>query len=109
SRARVSADGQLVAWTVFVSGDSYNGPQFSTRTGVFDVKTGTVIPSLETFTATVNGHAYRAVDINYWGITFEPDDVHFYVTMGSSGQTWLMRGDLAARTLTSVVSNVECP
>ena len=109
SRARVSADGQLVSWTVFVSGDSYNGPQFSTRTGVYDVKTGTVIQSLETFTAKVNGKVYRAVDINYWGITFEPDDVHFYATMGSDGQTWLMQGDLATRTLTSVISNVECP
>lgn len=109
SRARVSADGRLVSWTVFVSGDSYNGPQFSTRTGVYDVTTGSVVPSLETFTPTVNGHPYRAVDINYWGITFQPDDVHFYVTMGSAGQTWLMRGDLAKRTLTSVISNVECP
>ncbi|WP_051450676.1 PD40 domain-containing protein [Actinospica robiniae] len=109
SRTRVSPDGRLVAWTVFVSGDSYNGPQFSTRTGVYDVKTGTVIQSLETFTAKVNGKIYKAVDINYWGITFEPDDVHFYVTMGSAGQTWLMRGDLATRTLTSVISNVECP
>lgn len=109
SRARVSADGELVSWTVFVSGDSYNGPQFSTRTGLYDLKTGTVIPSLETFTAKVNGSIYRAVDINYWGITFASDDVHFYVTMGSAGQTWLMRGDLTAHTLTSVISNVECP
>lgn len=109
SRTRVSADGRLVAWTVFVSGDSYNGPQFSTRTGVYDLKTGTVIPSLETFTATIDGHVYHAVDINYWGITFEQDDVHFYATLGSAGKTWLMRGDLATHTLTSVITNVECP
>lgn len=109
SRARVSADGELVSWTVFVSGDSYSGPQFSTRTGFYDLKTGTVVQSLETFTATVNGKIYHAVDINYWGITFASDDVHFYVTMGSAGQTWLMRGDLATHTLTSVISNVECP
>jgi len=109
SRTRVSADGRLIAWTVFVSGDSYNGPQFSTRTGVFDLKTGALVPSLETFTATVDGKVYHAVDINYWGITFERDDVHFYATMGSAGQTWLMRGDLTTHTLTSVISNVECP
>jgi WD40-like Beta Propeller Repeat len=109
SRARVSADGRLVAWTVFVSGDSYNGPQFSTRTGIYDLRTGTGIPSLETFTATVDGKVYHAVDINYWGITFAGDDVHFYATMGSAGQTWLMQGDLATRTLRSVVANVECP
>lgn len=109
SRARVSADGRMVAWTVFVSGDSYSGPQFSTRTGVLDLKTGTLIPSLETFTALVDGAPYHAVDINYWGVTFAPDDDHFYVTMGSSGHTWLMRGDLATHTLTSIITNVECP
>jgi hypothetical protein len=109
SRTRVSADGQMVAWTVFVSGDSYNGPQFSTRTGVLDVKTGKVIPSLETFTAYVDGAVYRKVDINYWGITFEKDDAHFYVTMGSAGHTWLMLGDLATKSLRSVTENVECP
>jgi dipeptidyl aminopeptidase/acylaminoacyl peptidase len=109
SRARVSADGRMVAWTVFVSGDSYNGPQFSTRAGVLDLKTGTVIPSIETFTSYVDGAPYHAVDINYWGVTFESDDVHFYVTMGSAGRTWLMRGDLATETLQPVIENVECP
>lgn len=109
SRARVSADGRMVAWTVFVSGDSYNGPQFSTRTGVLDLRTGMLIPSLETFTAYVDGSPYHAVDINYWGVTFAADDVHFYVTMGSGGHTWLMRGDLATKTLQSVITNVECP
>ncbi|HET9168061.1 MAG TPA: hypothetical protein VFN97_01460 [Actinospica sp.] len=109
SRARVSEDGRMVAWTVFVSGDSYNGPQFSTRTGVLDLKTGALIPSLETFTSYVDGSIYRAVDINYWGVTFAADDEHFYVTMGSSGHTWLMRGDLATKTLRSVITNVECP
>jgi hypothetical protein len=109
SRARVSTDGRMVAWTVFVSGDSYNGPQFSTRTGVLDLRTGTLIPSLETFTDYVDGAPYHAVDINDWGVTFEPDDEHFYVTMGSAGRTWLMRGDLATKTLSSVITNVECP
>ena len=109
SRTRVSADGRMVAWTVFVSGDSYNGPQFSTRTGVLDTRTGTVIPSLETFSAAVDGSPYHAVDINYWGVTFAADDEHFYVTMGSGGHTWLMLGNLAAKTLRSVTTNVECP
>ena len=109
SRARVSADGRMVSWTVFVSGDSYNGPNFSTRTGILDVKTGAVIPDLETFTAFLGGSAYHAVDINYWGVTFTSDDNHFYVTMGSAGKTWLMLGDVATRSLHAVVGNVECP
>ena len=109
SRARVSADGKMVAWTVFVSGDSYNGPEFSTRTGILDLRNGGVTNSLETFTAYVDGAAYHAVDINYWGVTFSSDDNVFYATMGSSGKTWLMRGDLKTKTLTSIVTNVECP
>ena len=109
SRARVSADGSMVAWTVFVSGDSYNGPEFSTRTGILNVRTGAVVDSLETFTAYVDGAPYHAVDINYWGVTFTANDNEFYATMGSAGKTWLMLGDLATHTLHSVISNVECP
>jgi len=109
SRARVSADGKLVAWTVFVSGDSYNGPNFSTRTGILDLRTGTLIDSLESFDAYVDGQRYRAVDINYWGVTFAADDRTFYATMGSKGHTWLMRGDLVTHQLNSVVENAECP
>ena len=109
SRARVSGDGTLVAWTVFISGDSYNGPNFSTRSGILDLRTGTLIDSLETFTAYVDGRQYRAVDINYWGVTFAADDRTFYVTMGSKNHTWLMRGDLATQELHSVVENAECP
>ncbi|HEV2637623.1 MAG TPA: hypothetical protein VGX23_20895 [Actinocrinis sp.] len=109
SRARVSADGKMVSWTVFVSGDSYNGPEFSTRTGILDLRGNSVMSNLETFTSYVDGSPYHAVDINYWGVTFTSDDDHFYATMGSAGKTWLMRGDLKTKTLTSVVENVECP
>lgn len=109
SRARVSADGRMVAWTVFVSGDSYNGPEFSTRTGILTVHGGAEVANLETFTPYVDGAAYHAVDVNYWGVTFTSDDNHFYVTMGSAGKTWLMLGDLQTKTLTSVTTNVECP
>src|SRR5262249_43706157 len=42
SRTRVSADGRMAAWTVFVGGDSYSGPNFSTRTGILDLRTGEV-------------------------------------------------------------------
>lgn len=109
SRARLSADGEMAAWTVFVSGDSYNGPNFSTRTGILDLRTRALVPNLEAFTAYVDGAPYHAVDVNYWGVTFTSDDDHFYATMGSAGQTWLMYGDLAAQTLHSVTTNVECP
>jgi hypothetical protein len=109
NRARLSADGRMASWTTFVNGDSYTGPAFSTRTSILDVKTGASVDSLESFTATVDGKRYKAVDINYWGVTFAADDNTFYATMGSNGKTWLMRGDLKARTLTALAENVECP
>lgn len=77
--------------------------------GILDLRTGAVIPSMEAFTSYVDGAVYRAVDINYWGVTFEADDDHFYATMSSGGRIWLMHGDLATETLRSVVPDVECP
>jgi hypothetical protein len=108
TRARVSPSGRLVAWTVFVGGDSYAGSNFSTRTAILDTRTGRLDASLESYRAIRDGHTVHASDVNYWGVTFA-DDRHFYATMATGGRTYLMRGDVAARTLTSVRTNVECP
>ena len=109
NRARLSADGRMASWTTFVTGDSYTQPGASTRTSILDLKTGEYADSLETFAASVDGKPYRAVDVNYWGVTFTADDNTFYATMGSSTKTWLIRGDLKARTLTALRGNLECP
>ncbi|WP_371499994.1 TolB-like translocation protein [Kitasatospora sp. NBC_00374] len=108
TRARVSPSGHLVAWTVFVSGDSYAGTDFSTRTAIVDTRTWAVEDNLETFAVTKDGKPYRASDINIWGVTFA-DDGGFYATLATGGQTYLVRGDVAARTLTTLHQNVECP
>ncbi len=110
SRVRVSPSGKLAAWTVFRSGDSYLAAgAFSTTAGIYDLRSGTHYGSLEDFTAYVDGRPYRSVDVNYWGVTFAADDVTFYATMASKGKTWLVRGSLANRTLTTLRENVECP
>ena len=109
NRTRVSASGRMVAWTLFVDGHSYAANGFSTSTGILDTKTGTLIASLEEFTSTVDGAAATAVDRNFWGVTFTADDNRFYATMSTRGHRYLMEGDFAARTLRSVVDNVECP
>lgn len=109
NRARVSADGRMMSWTTFISGDSYTSPGVSTRTGILDTKTGQYVDTLETFTTYVDGGVYKSVDINLWGVTFTADDNTFYATMGSAGHTWLMRGDLKAKTLTALRDNAECP
>ncbi|MEU0075897.1 TolB-like translocation protein [Streptomyces sp. NPDC006332] len=108
TRARVSPSGHLVAWTVFVSGDSYAGTDFSTRTAIVDTRTWAIDDNLETFHITKDGRPYHAADTNVWGVTFA-DDTHFYATLATGGQTYLVRGDVTARTLTTLHRNVECP
>ncbi|MFJ8307853.1 MULTISPECIES: TolB family protein [unclassified Streptomyces] len=109
TRARVSPSGRWVAWTVFVGGDSYAGTNFSTRTAILDTRTGRLTQSLEEFKALKDGHEHHAADTNFWGVTFAADDRQFYATMATGGQTYLVRGDLAARTVTTLHANVECP
>ncbi|MFJ5611823.1 TolB family protein [Streptomyces sp. NPDC093221] len=108
TRARVSPSGRMAAWTVFVGGDSYAGTDFSTRTSILDTRTGTLQSSLEDYAVTRDGHRVRAADINFWGVTFA-DDRHFYATLATGGHTYLVRGDVAARTVTTLRTNVECP
>ncbi|WP_194921685.1 TolB family protein [Catenulispora rubra] len=109
NRARLSADGRMAAWTIFVYGDSYTTPGASTRASMLDLKTGQYVDSLENFNAYVDGSLYKAVDINFWGVTYTADDNTFYATMGSNGKTWLMKGDFKARKMTALRENVECP
>ncbi|MFJ1704822.1 TolB-like translocation protein [Kitasatospora sp. NPDC088346] len=108
TRDRVSPSGHLVAWTVFLSGDSYAGTAFSTRTSVLDTRTWTLQENLEDFAVTLDGRPYRASDVNIWGVTFA-DDEHFYATLATRGQTYLVAGDVGRRTLTTLHGNVECP
>lgn len=110
SRARVSADGKLVNWTVFVTGDSYLIPgKFATRTGVLDLRSGTLVESLEHYSLFVDDAPYQRSDVNYWGVTVADDDRTFYATVASAGKTWLVRGDLVERTVRTVRENAECP
>lgn len=109
NRARVSASGQRAAWTVFVTGDSYNGGRFSTRAGTLNLATGDIEGTLEDFAVTVDGKPYQAADLNFWGVTFTKDDNRFYATMSTGSHRYLIEGDSTARTAHTVRDNVECP
>lgn len=109
NRTRVSGDGQLVAWTVFVAGDSYNNGRFSTRAGLIDLRTEDMVDSLEFLAVTLDGHPYTAADLNFWGVTFAPDDNTFYATMSTGGHRYLVQGDIAAKSVHTIAENVECP
>jgi hypothetical protein len=106
SRARMSPDGSLVTTTTFVTGHSYAQAAFSTETTIR--REGTSLGSLETFDAEVDGRPLTALDRNFWGVTFADDDT-FYVTAASGGTTWLMKGSISARKLTSLRTDAECP
>jgi hypothetical protein len=107
SRTRLSPDGSLVSTTTFVSGHSYMQVGFSTATEIREVG-GQSLGNLEKFQLVLDGRDVEPKDRNVWGVTFV-DDQTFYATVGTGGKTYLVRGDLQARTLTSVRENAECP
>lgn len=112
SRARVSADGRYGAMTVFVSGDSYleSPTAFSTRTVIVEMDSGRQLGQLEQFDVTRDGMPLDAVDFNFWGITFDPEDSNrFYATLGTGGDHYLVEGDVRGRTMTVLRDGVECP
>lgn len=109
SRARISPDGSLISTTTFVTGHSYSESSFSTQT-ILQQDNGESIGNIEDFVTTVDGEPLTVVDRNYWGVTFVDDDT-FYATAASTslGKTWLVKGSISARTMTSVRTDAECP
>jgi hypothetical protein len=109
SRARVSKDGKLAAFTVFVSGHGYTQLDFSTQTMLVDTTTGTTIADVETFAVLRDGKPFKEADFNFWGVTFTPDARDFYATLSTGGKHFLVKGNIESRTATIVHENVECP
>ncbi|MFD9482352.1 hypothetical protein [Streptomyces nojiriensis] len=109
NRARVSPSGQVLAWTTFTTGDSYNTAAFSTRTAILDLRTGYLIKSIEQIPLTLGGARHHDPDVNYWGVTFAADDNRFYATVSTRGVTHLVEGDLRAWSAKALRENAECP
>jgi hypothetical protein len=109
SRARVAPDGKYAAFTVFVSGHSYNDANFSTATHIWDVATGQDMGNLETFAVWRDGKVIEGIDFNFWGVTFASNSNRFYATLGSGGVASLVEGDITARRATVLREGVECP
>jgi hypothetical protein len=110
TRTRISADGRVAAWTVFVSGDSYTSSGFSTRSGILDLATGVLTTSLEDFHLADGGTRHAPPkDANFWGVSFAEDDNTFYATMSTGPHFYLVQGDFATETLRILADGVECP
>ena len=109
SRTRVSPDGRVGAMTVFTLGDDYGSSAFSTRTTLVDLTNGAELGNLEQFATWRDGQRFSSRDFNFWGVTFGRDSNMFYASLRTGGSTYLVRGELASRTLTVLHENVECP
>lgn len=107
NRAKLSADARMASWTTFVTGDSYaQSGTFSTRTGIFDQET-------EVYSSNIEGLRVAGMkmtdDMNYWGVTFTPDDRTFYATLSTGGKTHLIQGDAVDSSARTLRENAECP
>lgn len=109
TRARVAPDGRYAAFTVFVTGHSYNDANMSTATILLDTASGANLGNLEEFTVWRDGQQFQAPDFNFWGVTFAKDSDQFYATLRSLGVTYLVQGSVSARTATIIGQGVECP
>ena len=109
SRARVSTDGRYVAITVFVSGHSYAGTNFSTATTLIDSRSGATIANLEEFKIIHGGVVTKAPRANFWGVTFARESNRFYATLSMGGVFHLVEGNIAERTVRTLRPGVECP
>jgi hypothetical protein len=109
SRIRISSDGQLGAITVFESGHSYAEAGFSTRTTLIDMTSGRTLGNLEEFRVERDGVEFKAVDFNFWGVTFIPGARRFYATVATRGKHYLIEGDVDNRSAHVMRDGVECP
>jgi len=110
SRARVSPDGRYAAMTVFLTGHSYSGGDFSTQTRIVDAVTGApVVDNLEQLQVWKNGSRLKSTDFNFWGVTFAAGSNRFYATLATRGGTYLVQGDIGSDRVTIVKSGIECP
>jgi hypothetical protein len=112
SRTRSSADGRYGAVTTFLTGQAhgYAAASFSTQTLMIDMRAGTSLGDLEQFTVLRESQPFRSADFNFWGVTFAASDSNtFYATLRTGTTYYLVRGEVAKRTMTVVAENVECP
>jgi hypothetical protein len=109
SRTRVSKDGRLAATTVFVTGHGYDSVDFSTETLLIDLRERKVLGNVQDFSVTRDGQPFAAEDFNFWGVTFVGDGRHFYATLSTAGEHYLVRGDATTKTAKVLRPGVECP
>jgi Tol biopolymer transport system component len=81
----------------------------STATVLLDATTGASLGNLEEFQTWKDGKLFQAPQFNFWGVAFAQDSNRFYATLRNVDTTYLVEGNVAARKLTILQENVECP
>lgn len=110
SRAAVSPDGEVVAWTGFALGHSYlDVGEFATTTQLIEVERG-IGANLETAFAAfdLEGQQVDNPERNYWGVTFADSDT-FYATLGIGPDTSIIEGSVSTSRIQVVHENATCP
>ena len=113
SRARLSSDGRYFANTAFTTGHSYlgvGGTSFSTATFIGTAATPRADQNLQLWSITHNGKAVSSVDLNLWGVSFDPTNSdRFMVTTYFDGKPHLAEGSVQGRSIKVLRVGVECP
>lgn len=109
SRAAVSPDGSVVAWTGFTLGHSYlSEGEFATLTQLISVDRGLAVDLESGFTTLLDGEEYFHETRNFWGVTFVDND-HFYATLGAEGETVIVEGQISTSTMEVKWYDATCP
>jgi hypothetical protein len=108
TRARVSPDGRYGAASVQLFGRP-GVTDFLADTNLIDMASGSVVADLTEFAVTRDGAAFEAPDANFYAVTFGSDGNRFYATLRAAADTYLVEGDIAARTLKVLRQNVDSP
>jgi hypothetical protein len=108
-RARVAPGGRRAAQTGFERGHSYADDGFSTRTIVIDTESGRQLGDLEDFAVEKDGAAFKAIDFNFWGVTFARDGDQFFATLKTHGEKYLVKGSVDGHRAVVLRPDVECP
>lgn len=109
SRAAVSPDGSVVAWTGFSLGHDYlNSGEFATTTQLVSVDRNIGVNLEVAFTTYREGEVVEDFDRNYWGVTFIDND-RFYATLGLNDGTSIVEGRVSNSRIDVVFDNATCP
>lgn len=109
SRAAVSPDGTVVAWTGFSLGHSYlDVGEFATTTQLISVDRAIGANLEEVFTTYRDDVIVEDIERNYWGVTFVDSD-HFFATLGTVEGTSIVEGRVSTSRIDVVFDNATCP